>query len=252
MRSGKKQRGFAIGTILLAVILIAAIVSAIVVASRGSGGDAERERARLIAANLLQQTIDLRQTYQQFINEGIPRQRVYLNGVGGSGVFLGVANTRASSADLYGYCTSSNTPDSACIFDAMPPLRLPAIAQRIFAEHGVANAMSRNWQSMAINEFPNPELNNRLTMLYLYNVTDALCTQFNSIARGVSINTPIPRFDGLYDLLLPPDGSVVPDINADWYNLTPAAIDDFPLDGGCAFFMFGQTRINVIFQFIQA
>lgn len=47
MANNKSQRGFAIGTILLAVVLIAAIVSAVAVASRGSLSNADKEKGVL-------------------------------------------------------------------------------------------------------------------------------------------------------------------------------------------------------------
>ncbi len=53
------QSGFAIGLILLAVVLIAAIVAAIAVSTQDSGGSADREQARIQASTLIQQGIAL-------------------------------------------------------------------------------------------------------------------------------------------------------------------------------------------------
>jgi len=55
-----KQSGFAIGLILLAVVLIAAIVAAIAVSTQDSGSSGDREQARINASTLVQQGIALK------------------------------------------------------------------------------------------------------------------------------------------------------------------------------------------------
>ncbi len=68
-----RQSGFAIGTILLAVILIAAIVSAIAIASRGSSTQSGREQARVQASTLLQQGANLRSGFERMVANGNDR-----------------------------------------------------------------------------------------------------------------------------------------------------------------------------------
>lgn len=71
-----RQSGFAIGTILLAVILIAAIVSAIAIASRGSSTQSGREQARVQASTLLQQGANLRSGFERMVANGNDRMTI--------------------------------------------------------------------------------------------------------------------------------------------------------------------------------
>jgi len=64
------ESGFAIGTILLAVILIAAITSAITIASRGNTPNASREEASLKASTLLHEAIKLSQAFDCATSNG--------------------------------------------------------------------------------------------------------------------------------------------------------------------------------------
>ena len=68
--TGQTQRGFAIGTILLAVVLIGAIVSAIAIASRGSSNDANLEKRRLDYLLARQQLTDLQMNFERFMATG--------------------------------------------------------------------------------------------------------------------------------------------------------------------------------------
>jgi hypothetical protein len=68
--TGQTQSGFAIGTILLAVVLIGAIVSAIAIASRGSSNDANLEKRRLDYLLARQQLTDLQMNFERFIATG--------------------------------------------------------------------------------------------------------------------------------------------------------------------------------------
>ncbi|TAH32309.1 MAG: hypothetical protein EYC62_09255 [Alphaproteobacteria bacterium] len=74
-----RQSGFAIGTILLAVILIAAIVSAIAIASRGSSTQSGREQARVQASTLLQQGANLRSGFERMVANGTDKTSITAN-----------------------------------------------------------------------------------------------------------------------------------------------------------------------------
>lgn len=66
----KRNSGFAIGMILLVIVLIGAIVGAIAVASRSSNTNASGETAKIQASALLQQGINLRSGYDLMLARG--------------------------------------------------------------------------------------------------------------------------------------------------------------------------------------
>lgn len=65
-RKTNSQSGFAIGLILLAVVLIAAIVAAIAVSTQDSGASGDREQARINASTLVQQGIALQNAVTRY------------------------------------------------------------------------------------------------------------------------------------------------------------------------------------------
>jgi type II secretory pathway pseudopilin PulG len=70
MNPNTRYSGFAIGTILLAVVLIAAIVSAIAIATRGSQTDANRETARINASIIVHATSEYLQAFSRAAAQG--------------------------------------------------------------------------------------------------------------------------------------------------------------------------------------
>ncbi len=71
MRTSFCQRGFAIGTILLAVVLIAVIVSAVAVSSRGNKMEAKGEKAGLHVSTVMGQMLGLEQLIERMTIKGI-------------------------------------------------------------------------------------------------------------------------------------------------------------------------------------
>ncbi len=108
-----RQSGFAIGTILLAVILIAAIVSAIAIASRGTTSQSNREGARVQASTLMQQGTNLKNGFDRMIGGGVTGAEIVMSDADANGAD-GDGNTEATA----GYSTGTNCDDDdPCLFD---------------------------------------------------------------------------------------------------------------------------------------
>lgn len=107
-----RQSGFAIGTVLLAVILIAAIVTAMAIASRGNSQNIQSEQDRLMASNMLQQVNNLNVEYTRLITNGYSPTAVTLGtnaAVPGYDLYAGNPNGVTGGTD----CDSSN---ANCIY----------------------------------------------------------------------------------------------------------------------------------------
>jgi hypothetical protein len=66
MSNYQNQRGFAIGTVLLAVVLIAAIVSAMAVASRGSISSGDAEKAKVASSMVIMQYTEMNTYFDRY------------------------------------------------------------------------------------------------------------------------------------------------------------------------------------------
>lgn len=106
------QSGFAIGTILLAVILIAAIVSAIAVSSRGSVGNANRERATIDQAAMQTTMISIDQGVERMIASGEDGASIDVNDLTQAGL---MSSDRIQNAQMFAYPVGSVVPSTAFV-----------------------------------------------------------------------------------------------------------------------------------------
>ncbi len=175
--SRKHRQGFAIGTILLAVVLIAAIVSAIAIASRGSSQDAELERARLTASILLSQATDLSLAASRMVSSGVARTELMLQ--------TPLINSYAPGfPSLISRCTN----EPACIFLQSGPKDVPP---SIFLLP--ATDFYRDWFIWEIRTiFGFPSLSNRISFIGIMGVTEPICRQFLSLTQGQPPSANIP------------------------------------------------------------
>jgi hypothetical protein len=183
--SANSRAGFAIGTILLAVVLIAAIVSAIALASRDSVGSGEREKSRLLQALTTQQIVDMNVKAASLLSTG--------NG------------PTVNTADLIGagYLDSPRFRD-----------------MRIIANPGTlySSGFSNNVASGDILYF-NLGSSYRQSYLVLYGLRDDSCNQINSgtydQARSEILKTAtfmaVPNLMGQFGLIRSTDGDIFPD-----------------------------------------
>lgn len=74
-----KQKGFAIGTILLAIALIAAIGAAIAIASKSGGQDSSNQTARLAASNVINMGSTIKSTVDKFRVEVVDIGNIVFN-----------------------------------------------------------------------------------------------------------------------------------------------------------------------------
>jgi hypothetical protein len=191
------QRGFAIGTVLLAVVLIAAIVSAIAIASRGNSEQGQREKDRLLASVLIQQGIDISQAYVRLIRDGYSRDEVTL-----TAQFDGKNTIRfnafASDPTAHIICNESypgyNWDASAlqpmqCLFSAANGLS--SISPPQDAVGNTANTASI-WAAFPVGNFHDSSLNNRLTMFTVIDITPGVCRQLNNQLQNLALGAAIP------------------------------------------------------------
>lgn len=137
-----RQSGFAIGTILLAVILIAAIVSAIAIASRGTSSQSNREGARVQASTIIQQGINIKNGFDRMIGTGTDGTAIQMSlaGTGNttaavSGTIMGTTGTNCVSGDpcLYDATAGGTSVQSppAQAFVAIPPANIRYTLRRL-------------------------------------------------------------------------------------------------------------------------
>jgi type II secretory pathway pseudopilin PulG len=123
-KSINRQSGFAIGTILLAVVLIAAIVSAIAIASRGSTQQGNREQARVNATTIMNQGINYQNAFNRIVANGtLPETIVASNDTGTAGLGDGNTSTVGTNGALaINFTTGTNclaADGDPCIHNAV-------------------------------------------------------------------------------------------------------------------------------------
>lgn len=190
-KSINRQSGFAIGTILLAVVLIAAIVSAIAIASRGSQTQGNQERARVNASTLISQGINFANGFQRLTVGGTLVNEITFNNAAAIADTNAGANCTPEGGTPAG-TVSRTTPVRVfqCIYGAAgtgsaitPPRQvfrnnaLPAVGFRMNRA-----ALNINGQTAAASS----------TVLYTHNLTRETCQQINNQVNGTTINSQVP------------------------------------------------------------
>lgn len=180
------QSGFAIGTILLAVILIAAIVSAIAIASRGSSTQGDQERARVNASTAVSQGINLANGFQRLTVGGTAVREITANDQ------LDIANTNAgASCSPTGAGTVVRTTPARtfqCLYGSAGAGAIINPPRQIF-RNNVAPAVGYRFNRNATNIAGNTTAQ---SVMYTYNLTRAVCQQINNQVNGLTINSQVP------------------------------------------------------------
>lgn len=86
-RTYKRTRGLAISTILLAVVLLAAIAVTIAMSSRSSNGNSSAQQAKLNAATLMNQGANIRIGFDRMAANGTDPTTITLDTSGTAGLF---------------------------------------------------------------------------------------------------------------------------------------------------------------------
>ena len=183
--------GFAIGTILLAVVLIAAIVSAIAIASRGSQSQSDNERMRIDATALVNAAIQYQQAFSRAASTGFNMQQITF----GTPVTLNEnfdPDTTPCWINQTSYiqCTASN-PN--CFFGAdrfmnAPPTIPPSAFCNIPPESPglIPQFQLRTNASIA-------GIGNNLTLVFITGIQERLCRHINSLVMNRPVNFPPPE-----------------------------------------------------------
>lgn len=186
IKQRSSQSGFAIGTILLAVILIAAIVSAIAIASRGSSNQSNREGARVQASTLIQQGVNLRNGFERMVTTGTGRDNIVATGAAGRANTAGSADcTTATSLTAPLVCLYSN-PDGGTAAQVPP--------SQAFTPGG-DNSVGR-YRLHQHATVPNVGTAGQVIVMEISDIRLDVCRQINSLVMGgevsSSTNPPAP------------------------------------------------------------
>ncbi len=180
-----RQSGFAIGTILLAVVLIAAIVSAIAIASRGTQSQGGREQARVNATTLVQQGINLKQGFDRMIattlNDAVNRNTISLT-VDANGINAGTAvcNTNNAAGRANSVCLYDNPNGGAA--EQNPPANA-------FAAGGPTDARYKLRHNVTLFNLGTGAGH---SVIYAGNVSLPVCRQINALSNGLAVNANPP------------------------------------------------------------
>ncbi len=174
------QSGFAIGTILLAVVLIAAIVSAIAIASRGTSGQQNREQARVQASTLLQQAVNLRSGFERLNANGVPIRSISMAGDGATPSVTTNASQADSCADSVGSVVCLYDTDDGGAAIQSPP-------RQAFRAPG--GPMNNRWMlAHEIDVGDTASALNGNTVILVGNVNRAVCQQINNLVHGLAFS----------------------------------------------------------------
>ncbi len=188
--------GFAIGTILLAVILIAAIVTGMAISSRSVLMGPRREDTRVIASSLINEATNLKTAIDRFVMNGVRRDRVLLGipsgypGAGSYGLSWGLIKNCNEFTPMpsdclynpqnYGYATPPNLPDTA------------------FLRESGTNALIKSpWGYWNVTSYTDhPEMAGRASMIATRSLRKEICQHVNNLLNGTPI-TAEPENAGL-------------------------------------------------------
>jgi hypothetical protein len=171
MISSHPRSGFAIGTILLAVVLIAALVSALAIASRGSSNTSGREKARIAAATTINTAYTLKQNIERLLAQGIDANSLFMAEISGNPTHLPYAGN---------YCRNDTSTRTCALVDFTPqpidPLFLePQLAAPFYSER---------WEIYRIIG-----ATHQASIIAWIGLTKSFCQQINNILMGESPST---------------------------------------------------------------
>jgi hypothetical protein len=166
----RSRDGFAIGVILLAVVLIAAIISAIALASRGSFVMGDKEKNFLLAQTITNQATNYKAAYDRLRNNGATQADIYTHNQ--------INPFYASRAGWVTSCTTSTSGN--CLFDTANGGALLPAPHDVFAPAN--QSYMQDWMLWRITNVggANAALSNRLTVLILHDIKLEICTILNN------------------------------------------------------------------------
>lgn len=171
-----RQRGFAIGTILLAVVLIAVIVSAIAVSSRGNKMEAKGEKAGLHVSTVMGQMLGLEQLIERATIKGADIKNIVIRvppancAFGGYAGYTGPLPGRYSVLCSAGMGTRCNpATDFNCVGD-----NLPQPPPDIMAEEFKGRGFYSTW-----NLTPSATVPFSRSLITLAGINRSACLEFN-------------------------------------------------------------------------
>lgn len=82
-----QQRGFAVGAVLLAIVLMAVVAGAIALGNRGSNANSAEQTARVNAATIIQESTNLRQGFDIMLARGTTVSTITFDATVNSGLF---------------------------------------------------------------------------------------------------------------------------------------------------------------------
>ena len=182
------RRGFAIGTILLAVVLIAAIVSAIAIASRGSTGSADREQNRLDAGSLMQLGTGFKNAFDRAAATGNDIRLMTL-GTPIEGPFPAPEVEANCGIAMYGLAACNNTPN--CIFGTDAFMAEPTgLNRRMFC--GVTGAPDLQFQLRRDFIIAGVGGGQPQVVVLLGGLSRPICQHINNMANGIPTTQNLP------------------------------------------------------------
>ncbi|MGE0252245.1 MAG: hypothetical protein AB7G80_06305 [Dongiaceae bacterium] len=184
------QSGFAIGTILLAVVLIAAIVSAIAIASRGTQTQGNREQTRVNASTVISQGINLSNAFQRLIGTGATTDTISATSAdAGTAPATNGGSNAAATAD----CTvdaAHGATNFQCLYGAgagtVQQVPRQALASGTTAPVGGRYFYNRNAAGVVGTAISSPGI------IYVGGLDSLVCSQINNLVNNSSINTAPP------------------------------------------------------------
>lgn len=157
----KKTRGLAISTILLAVVLLAAIAVTIAMSSRASNNNTSTQQAKLNASTLMNQASNMRIGYDRMQANGVDASTITLDTAANTGLFNPVSGG-----------TVQQFPPGAAYVSGTPG---GWYLDQLVVLQGVGTGTAYSY------------------VLFTTYLTETVCQAINNLAYGASMTTPPPR-----------------------------------------------------------
>lgn len=247
MNPNTRYSGFAIGTILLAVVLIAAIVSAIAVASRGSVASGDAEQARINATTLVNAAIQFDQAFDRATASGMDIRQLTF----GTPVFYNVTFDPDSTdcwANQFSNNTCNNTPN--CFFGTNGFMdRPPTIPAAVYCNIP-PDPPNLTPQFQLRTNVNIAGIGNGLTAIMISGINDRMCRHINSLVMNRPVNQAPP--ESSTNLFLPWLGDAAENIEINIGTGALGAIETGVMDGvaeGC--FLLGNFGYRVYYRIMN-
>lgn len=182
------KKGFAIGTILLAVILIAAVVSAIAVASRGSGTQSEREKSRLAASAIIGQATAYKAALDRVIATGTHRTQLVLHTYSAS-------YNATTDASFLPDCTADVSPNICLYTKPDAVISAQQLSNEYFDAQGGANG---KWLLFHLSNITGAAaFSNRLSIIAVSGLKKPICQHLNNMLLGTDLGAEPRQYNAL-------------------------------------------------------